>query len=99
MRIEVREPIIPPPAIPIPESSLDEEPIALRRRGKRPVTVDPEEVPLKTRPRISESSESKDQTMSLPPSFLGTIVLIVPLPRQPGDDEESILFNRSFALS
>ena len=48
VRVEVREPIIPPPAIPIPESSTDEEPIALRRRGKRPVTVDPDEVPLKT---------------------------------------------------
>ena len=99
VRIEVREPIIPPHAIPVPESSSDEEPIALRRRGKRPITVDPEEVPLRTWPRTSEPSMSKEQTMILPPSFLGTTVPIVPSPRQPGDDEESILFNRSFALS
>ena len=97
MRIEVREPIIPPPAIPVPESSSDEEPIALRRRGKRSVTVDPEEVPLKTQPRITEPSESKGQTMILP-SFLETTVPIVPSPRQPGEEEESILFNQRFAL-
>ena len=41
---------------------------------------------------------SKDQSMSLPPSFHGTSVPIVPSPRTPGEDEESILFNRGFAL-
>ena len=48
VRVEVREPSIPPPAVSVPELSSDDEPIALRRRGKRLVTVDPEEVPLRT---------------------------------------------------
>ena len=34
----------------------------------------------------------------MPPSFLGTTVSILPSPRKPGEDEASILFNRSFAL-
>ena len=98
VRVEVREPFISPLAVPIPKVSSDDEPIALRRRAKRPVTVDSEEVPLKTRPRTSEPSMSKEQTMSLPPFFHGTSVPIVPSPRTPGEDEESILFNRGFAL-
>ena len=34
----------------------------------------------------------------MPPSFLGTTVLIVPSSRKLGEDEESILFNRSLTL-
>ena len=98
VRVEVREPSIPLPAVPVPELSSDDEPIALKRRGKRPITVDLEEVPLRTRPRTSEPRMSKDQTMSLPLSFHGTSVPIVPSPRTPGEDEKSILFNRGFAL-
>ena len=59
VRVEVIEPIIPL-VVPIPELSSDDEPIALRMRGKRPVTVDPEEVPLRTWPRTSEPRMSKD---------------------------------------
>ena len=96
--VEVREPFIPPPAVSVPEVSSDEEPIALRSRGKRPITVEHEEVPYQTRPRTSEPSLITEETMSLPPSFHGTSVPIVPSPRTPGEDEESILFNREFAL-
>ena len=60
VRVEVREPSIPLPAVPVPELSSDDEPIALRRRGKRPVTVDPEEVPLRICPHTSEPRMSKD---------------------------------------
>ena len=98
VRIEVREPMIPSPAVPVPESSSDEESISLKRRGKRPVTSDPEKVPLKTRPCISEPSDGGGQTLNLPPSFLGTTVPIVPASRKSRENEESILFNRSFAL-
>ena len=98
VRVEVRKPSIPPSAVLVPELSSDNEPIALRRRGKRPITVDPEKVPLRTRPRTSEPRMSKDQTMSLPPSFHGTSVPIIPSPRTPGEDEKSILFNRDFVL-
>ena len=95
--VEVREPFIPPPAVSVPEVSSDDEPIALRR-GKRPITVEHEEVPSQTRPRTSEPCLNTEETMSLPPSFHGTSVPIVPSPRTPGEDEESILFNREFAL-
>ena len=83
VKIEVREPMIPSPAVPVPESSSDEEPISLKRRGKKPATSDLEKVPLKTRPCISESSDGGGQTLNLPHSFLGTTVPIVPAPRKP----------------
>ena len=74
VRVEIIEPSIPPPAVPVLELSSDDELIALRRKGKRPVMVDPEKVPLRTRPRTSEPRMSKDLTMSLPPYFHGTSV-------------------------
>ena len=76
VRIEVRKPIILPLAVLVPELSSDDEPIALSKKGKRPVIVDPEEVPLKTQPHMSEPSMSKEQTMILPLSFLGTTVSV-----------------------
>ena len=74
VRVEVIEPSIPLLAVPVLELSSDDEPIALRRRGKRPVIVDPEKVPLRTRPHTSKPKMSKDQTMSLPLFFHGTSV-------------------------
>ena len=98
VRIEVRESIIPSPAVPALESSSDEEPISLKMMGKRLATSDPEEVLVKTRSRISEPCDSRSQTLNLLLSFLGTTVPIIPSPRKPREDEESILFNRNFTL-
>ena len=97
-RREIREPTIIVPSFRVSDSSSDEEPIALslKKKGKRPATVDPEEIPPPSRPRVTEPSES--QNIRLPPSVLGTAVPIVPSPRRPGENEDSILFNRNFAL-
>ena len=96
--IEVRDPIVLSPAVPVPESSSNKKPMSLKRKGKRLATSDPEEVPLKTHSRMSEPSVSEGQTLNLPPSFFGTTVPILLSPRKSIEDEESILFNRSFAL-
>ena len=95
---EVKKPAIIIPSVRVSDSSSDDEPIALslKRKGKRPATVDPEEVPPPSRPRMVEPSQS--QNLQLPPSVLGTAVPIVLSPRRPGENEESILFNRGFAL-
>ena len=95
---EVRKPTIITPSFRVSDSSSDEEPISLslKRKGKRPATVDSEEVPPPSRPRTVEPSEN--QNLQLPPSMLGTAVPIVRSPRRPGESEESILFNRNFAL-
>ena len=93
------EPIITLPMGPVHESTSDDEPISLKRRGKRPAISDPEEIPSETRPRVAEPSMKEDhQFLNLPPSLLGTSVPILSSPRQPGEKEESILFNRSYAL-
>ena len=98
MGFEIREPTVIPTTVPVHESSSDEKPMSLKRREKRPATLDPDEVPSKTRTRMTEPSVSEGQTLNLPPSFLGTAIPILPSSRKPGEDKESILFNRNFAL-